>query len=193
MSPDSMDKLKILFICPYQPDLIRVRPYQLIRHLVQAGHKVTLVYYDSPGRVVPDSLLEVICEDIYAFPLSKIKALSNCVRALPSNKPIQLVYGFQPDMERKIHALLQENGKTFDIIHFEHIRTAIFAQRLISQDTSLTGKCVWDSVDSITHLFRQAAKQHPRRIMRQFMKMEARRTARFEAEAPRLFKYVLVT
>ena len=39
--------MKILYITPYQPNLVRVRPYQMLRHLAKHGHRITLVYYDS--------------------------------------------------------------------------------------------------------------------------------------------------
>jgi len=35
--------VNILFIAPYIPNLIRVRPYQWIRSLVQRGHELTLL------------------------------------------------------------------------------------------------------------------------------------------------------
>ncbi len=35
--------MKILFIVPYVPDLIRVRPYNLIRYLSQLGNEVTVL------------------------------------------------------------------------------------------------------------------------------------------------------
>ena len=39
--------MKILAIVPYVPDLVRVRPYQFLRHLVLAGHEVRLLTVGS--------------------------------------------------------------------------------------------------------------------------------------------------
>jgi len=35
--------MHVLFVTPYVPSLIRVRPYNLVRSLAQLGHSVTLV------------------------------------------------------------------------------------------------------------------------------------------------------
>lgn len=193
MEHDTPEILKILFVTPYQPDLIRVRPYQLIRHLAKAGHQVSLVYYDSPAHTNPEPALNEFCNDVYAFPLKRESALYNSLRALPTRQPIQYAYGLQREMEQKLQSLVNEDDMVFDIIHFEHIRTAIYASRLLQKNPHIARKCVWDSVDSITLLFRQAARQHPRWVIRQFMKIEANRTAYFEGKAPGLFKQVLVT
>ncbi len=185
--------LRILFVAPYQPDLIRVRPYQLIRHLARAGHQITLIYYDTADKVAPSNELVNVCDQIYSFPLTKIQALGNSLAALPTRQPIQLRYGFQPQMFQKIRSLVLDQENPFDIIHFEHIRSVIYALQIMRDHTNLKRTLIWDSVDSITHLFTQAAKQHPRWLARQFMKEETRRTANFEPEAASKFKRVLVT
>ncbi len=41
--------MRILFISPYIPSLIRVRPYNILRTLVKRGHQVTLVALQPPG------------------------------------------------------------------------------------------------------------------------------------------------
>lgn len=78
--------MKILFITPYQPNLIRVRPYQLLRHLSHLGHKITLVYYDSPKDMIPGDSIKSLCEDIHYFSLTKWHSLINLLIALPSKK-----------------------------------------------------------------------------------------------------------
>jgi len=41
--------MRILFISPYIPSLIRVRPYNILRALVERGNKVTLLALKPPG------------------------------------------------------------------------------------------------------------------------------------------------
>ncbi len=185
--------LRILFVTPYQPDLIRVRPYQLIRHLARAGHQITLIYYDTADKVIPSSELLEVCDQIYSYKLTKIRAIGNSLAAIPTGQPIQSRYGFLPQMLQKISSLVSDPENTFDIIHFEHIRSVIFALKIMRDHTNIEQSLIWDSVNSITHLFTQAAKQHPRWLARQFMKEETRRTAKFEPEAASQFNHVLVT
>ncbi|OJX39515.1 MAG: hypothetical protein BGO78_13475 [Chloroflexi bacterium 44-23] len=187
------NSLRVLFVVPYQPDLIRVRPYQLIRHLAKAGHTISLIYYDSPEKVEPTNELLEICEHVYSYPLTKMRALRNSLAAIPTRQPIQLRYGFLPQMFQKICSLVLDQENHFDIIHFEHIRSAIYALRLMENHPDQGYTLIWDSVDSITHLFTQAASQHPRWLVRQIMKEETRRTANFEPNAASKFKRVLVT
>lgn len=185
--------LKILFVTPYQPDLIRVRPFHLLKNLSALGHKITLVYYDSPAEMYPSEELRSICEEIYFYPLHKWQIMINCLIALPSKKPLQAAYGIHPKMARQIEQLVSTPSDPFDVIHFEHIRTAEFGRLLLQDHPSLDIPIVWDSVDSITHLFKQGAKQHPRWYGRKLLAFEASRTAIYEPKTAGLFSRVLVT
>ena len=41
--------MRILFVAPYVPSLIRVRPYQFLRALAGLGHTITLVALGADG------------------------------------------------------------------------------------------------------------------------------------------------
>jgi len=185
--------LRILFITPYKPDLIRVRPYQFIRHLAKLGHKITLVFYDSPQNLIVDNELGSVCENIFPIPITKTKVLINCLLTLPTKKPFQAAYGLNKQMFDQIEKLMKNEDSPFDVIHFEHLRSVDFGIKLMKLKGSGHIPFVWDSVDSITHLFRQASTQHPLWIGRKFLEVETHRTSQYEPQVASVFDKVLVT
>ena len=52
-----MTSLHILFISPYVPSLIRVRPYNLIKHLAQRGHRVDVLQRGESETAYDDGLV----------------------------------------------------------------------------------------------------------------------------------------
>jgi sugar transferase (PEP-CTERM/EpsH1 system associated) len=185
--------LRILFVTPYKPDLIRVRPYQFIRHLARLGHKITLVYYDSAENAKSHEEMDTLCEEVFAFPITKFNIIRNCLLSLPTKKPIQAAYGMNSRMLNQLVEFLNNKKTPFDVVHFEHLRAVDFALSMKQSGSSRPVPFIWDSVDSITHLFRQASKQHPLWIGRKFLEMETRRTSRYEPKAASTFSQVLVT
>jgi len=192
MNPSNQN-LNILFVTPYRPDIVRVRPYQFLRNLSKSGHKITLVYYDAPDKIIPGDELKSICQEIYAFPLPKHRAIVNCSLCLLTKRPLQAAYGYNEKMAKQLSLLIRDNNKPFDLIHFEHLRSVEFARILIKNNPDSRLKMVWDSVDSITHLFKQAAKQDPSWLKRKFLEFETRRTAKYEPYFASLFEKVIVT
>lgn len=184
--------MKILFISPYQPNLIRVRPYQLLRHLAKQGHQITLVFYDTNIDPAVQAQLETICHQVIHFQSSKFLSLFNAAISLAGKTPLQANFGWLPAMDRKINQLLQNENNDFDVVHIEHIRAVKYGHSIL-KNNRLSPPIFWDSVDSITHLFIQASKQHPSHLARLLLKLEVKRTAKYEPESASLFNQVLVT
>lgn len=185
--------MKILFIAPYVPNLIRVRPYNLIRHLTGLGHKVTLLtlWGDEEERSSLEQI-EPFAEEIIAVHIPRWRSLWNSFTALPSDTPLQAVYSWQPDMARHIISIASKGG--CDVVHVEHLRGARYGMHmksLIGNGTPVP--VVWDSVDSISHLFRQAATQSRSLFGRSITRVELGRTARYESRLIERFDHVTVT
>ncbi|MFN2197774.1 MAG: glycosyltransferase [Anaerolineales bacterium] len=194
--------MKILFVVPYVPSKIYVRPYQLIRGLVAQGHQVTLAtLWTSQADI--EALDELTAEgvEVYSCAQPKMRSLMNAAAALPGRTPLQAVYSWQPALAKIIAGLLLERkGKdAFDVVHVEHLRGAkygLYVQELRNQPVYAHIKSlpvIWDSVDSITHLFQQAARQSRKFTSRMITRLELPRTASYEQQLALSFERVLVT
>ncbi|HIP72232.1 MAG TPA: hypothetical protein EYH05_12645, partial [Anaerolineae bacterium] len=165
--------MDILFIVPYMPNLIRTRPYNLIRYLSERGHRVTVqtLWVDEQEKEQIAHLQE-ICYDVQALPMSTRQSLWNSLRAVPSRQPLQSVYSWNPELVSHL------NGSSpYDVVHVEHLRGARYGVYL-KQHTNLP--VVWDSVDCISHLFQQAAAQSKSMLGRLRSRFELGRSAWYE-------------
>ena len=117
--------MKILFIVPYLPSILRVRPFQLIQYLSKK-HEITVVSLIQPAwtsKFLDD--LKPFCKDIYAIDLKRSTCIVNSLQALPSRKPMSIAYFSSSEMESQVSQLMRESK--FDLIHTEHIRAAPYA------------------------------------------------------------------
>jgi sugar transferase (PEP-CTERM/EpsH1 system associated) len=192
--------MKILFIVPYVPNLIRVRPYNLIRHLAQRGHEVSVLTLHGDEREQGDvQQLSASCHDVTSFALSRSRSLLNVLGALPQRMPLQAAYCWQPALGNEITRLFAgENGSAhFDVVHVEHLRGAVYAlhvkEMAAVNNRTKVPPVVWDSVDCISLLFQQTAEKSRSQSGRWMARLELGRTRRYEAWLARQFDHVLIT
>jgi glycosyltransferase involved in cell wall biosynthesis len=185
--------MKVLFIVPYVPDLIRVRPYNLIRYLAQAGHEVTvLTLWTSEQEKQAAVDLEKHGCRVQAFHLPKWRSYLNALLTVPTSAPLQASYCWFPPLVDHAVKLTNGNGPSaFDVVHVEHLRGARFGLALKARLSQLP--VVWDSVDSISHLFRQAMANSKRISDRLVTGFELGRTERYEGWLVGQFDRTLVT
>jgi polysaccharide biosynthesis protein PslH len=178
--------MRVLFVAPYLPSPVRVRPYQLIRALAAAGHSVHLVALQPPeDDWAPIAPLFETCEGVDIFRMPRIRTLWNGLRALPTRRPLQAAYSHHPELERHLAGLARP--ESFDVVHVEHLRGAVLAD-------GVTGlPRVFDAVDSITLLFEQAGQKAPGLAQRVIARADLARTRRFEAAAPWAFDRTVIT
>lgn len=191
-----MRPLNILFVVPYVPNLIRVRPYNLIRSLAERGHCVTVatLYTSERERRELEELIPVV-SGVKAAPLSSIQSFWNSVKALPGRTPLQAVYCWMPRFAGELAELARKASPRFDVIHVEHLRGAAYGLHLM-RELSQDGGCppvVWDSVDCISLLFRQASSQSHSLQKRLITLLELGRTETYEGWAAGQFAHVVVT
>ena len=214
--------MNLLFVVPYVPTPIRVRPYNLIRALAARGHRITLatLWTDAAERRALDDL-EAWGVRVIAEPLPRIRSLRNCLRALPTATPLQAVYCWSPRLRARIEQELPplnppvdggtqggdnppvhggttggespplqggtEGGERYDVVHVEHLRGAHYGLGL--PDVPV----VWDSVDCISHLFEQSARDSRSLAGRLMTRLDLARTRRHESWLVGQFDRVLVT
>jgi glycosyltransferase involved in cell wall biosynthesis len=186
--------MNILIIIPYIPSQIFVRPYNLIRYMAQRGNHATLLaLYTKTSDLKAADVLRADCEQVYTYQQPTWRSFVNCLKVLPGSAPLQAVYCWQSAAARQIETLLSQGE--YDVVHVEHLRGvkyALHAQAFINK----IGKripVIWDSVDCISNLFRQAAAQTHSIFNRSITRMDLERTARYEGWLINQFPRVLVT
>ena len=182
--------MRILFVAPYVPSLIRVRPFQFIRALAGLGHQITLVALGADGAHADAQALEALtpyCTAAHVVPLSKRAAALRCVLRVATPTPLWAAYCFSPEMERLLQALV--TTQTFDVAHVEHLRAAHFAP-------ILQGRLplVFDAVDCITTLQEQLMRAGGRGALGRMVSWEEYvKLRRYEPKMAALFDRILIT
>jgi glycosyltransferase involved in cell wall biosynthesis len=196
--------LRILYLVPYAPDPIRVRPYNFIRALKKRGHEITVAtLWSSKKEHLYLSKLKSEGIQVIAAPLSRTRAAWNCLRTLPRPTPIQSAYSWQPELLQNVQSAIRQPGSSFDLIHVEHLRGARYGTHLASVldperklsagDSAPKIPMVWDSVDCISHLFEQSSRSSRGTLGRLVTRFELPRTRWYEAWLVGRFDRVLVT
>lgn len=188
--------MKILFIVPYPPSLIRVRPYNLIRFLAQRGHHITVcTLYANEAEKNDVRHLEDFCQAVITAPMPKWQSFTNSLIALPSSTPLQAVYSWKKRFAEQILNLCKSsNGSAnFDVIHVEHLRGSkygLFLQNALMQSPI---PIVWDSVDCISLLFRLALSGNMNVVKRLITQLELQRSESYERDLIGTFSQVCIT
>lgn len=190
--------MNILFIVPYVPNLIRVRPYNLISALQKRGNRVTVmtIWTNEQERKEAEDLKQNGFE-VDGISIPRSRSMVNSLLALPSRTPLQAVYSWSPELAHKITSrLVGKDGKfAFDVAHVEHLRGSRYG--LYLNGLSLSGMprlpVVWDSVDCITLLFRQASARSKSFFGRWLTRFDLGRTENYEGWLLGQFRQVLVT
>ncbi len=180
--------MRVLYIVPYVPNLISVRPYNLIRSLSERGHDVTVrTLWTNPQDKADIEKLRAVCHDVKASHMPRLRSFANMLRALPSRVPLQTVYSWQPNLVTDLNGNTHEQ---YDVVHVEHLRGAQYGLHLKKQ---IKLPIIWDSVDCITHLFRQTVAGSKDWRGRWRSRLDLKRTSRYEGWLLTQFDHVLVT
>lgn len=186
--------MNILAIVPYSPTRIRTRPFHLLQSLGRKGHSLTLAtqWESSLERAALETLAGQGVR-VLSSRLAKPRIARNVLSAFASDRPVQAVYAWQPELAGLLTRAIME--QRFDVVHVEHLRGAEYGLHVQAQlrRQGVSTPVVWDSVDCISLLFEQAARHSRSRFGRWVTRFELPRTRRYEAQAVQRFAGVLVT
>ncbi len=183
--------MKIAYIVPYVPNLIRTRPYNLICQLATLGHEVTVFTLGHGAQDFQDVDVlrsKVACVHYQEQPVWY--SLWNSLITLPSRRPVQTVYSWNSKLAQELVRLLRVQG-TFDVVHVEHLRGSLYGQYIKSQLPNIP--VIWDSVDCISYLFKQASAHSKSGFGKFVSRFELGRTRWMEGKLVSEFDHVLVT
>lgn len=176
--------MRILFVAPYLPSLIRVRPFNFIRALAEAGHSIVLLGLaerEEPGM----ASLKNWCERIEPIPLRRTSAYANSIMMMFGEGSLQAAYCRSPEMEERVREILA--AEKFDLVHVDHLRAAQYVPARIEPLKFI------DAVDCITSLYDQFRRNLPRGLGRLKSRMEWRRLKDYEPRVLNQFDQVIVT
>jgi len=188
--------MKLLMVVPYVPNAIRVRPWQLIRTLVARGHDVTLgTLWTTPADQSDLEALAQLGIRTVTEPMTGRASALAALRAVAAQRPIQCAWSWSPALFQRLGVLLRR--ERFDAIHVEHLRGSRYAEGFHSLVQAGVARglpsIVWDSVDSISSLFAQAARSSHSLTSRAIARLELGPTRREEGRLAALLPVVSVT
>ena len=181
----SAGRLRILYVTPYVPSPIRVRPFQLLRAL-SAEHDVTLLAAVSGSeRAFVGSLsgYPIRAELARLRPLERV---AGCLGAAWRGEPLQAGACWSRQLAATLERLMATGA--FDVAHVEHLRAGYVVQQLAGRLP-----VVFDAVDSLTLLHERTRRSSHSVRQRAIARVELPHTRRFEVRLAGLADRVCVT
>jgi sugar transferase (PEP-CTERM/EpsH1 system associated) len=175
--------MRVLFVMPYVPSRIRVRPYEFIRTLARSHHIEVVCLVSGADEAADLSELRSVCASVHPVPHSPLHAAMRTLRYGARGLPLQAAYAMSPALKATVEGMAQR----FDLIHLEHLRGA--ATSLDTRGVPI----IWDAVDCISLLLDEMARAPQRAHVRLLRAIERPRTRRYEAYLLRRFANVVVT
>ena len=180
--------MRILFITPYVPSPIRVRPFNLIKSL-SIMHEISLVSLlveDYEQAMVKE--VEHYCVSVDLVPLPKWQAYANCLLALPTLTPLRVAYYRSPSFVQSIKEVIRRQN--IDIVHGELIKV-VPALKAVLADENIP--ILYDSVDCISWFLQQEFETIRNPLKKVFVYSELQKMRRYEQRALLDFDQLVIT
>lgn len=177
--------MKVLFIAPYVPSRIRVRPFHLIRELARR-HQVQVLALGEPAEDAVEGIAEIesCVVELRIVPHRRLRGYLQSLAALPTPTPMCAAFCKSPAMTKAVYDMME--GTRFDVVHVEHLRAAHFAPAGFLP-------VVFDAVDCLTRLFRQMARHRRNPLAKLVNAEESWKLRRYEPRVLEGMDRVVVT
>ena len=178
--------MRILFVTPYLPSLMRVRPFNFIKHL-STRHELTLFSLTQGDQSEADAMREIApcCAGVYTLELNKLKSFASCCRKLLTPMPLQAAYTDMPLAKELVRQIA--GSRPFDVLHVEHIRGAHLAEHVRHIPK------VFDAVDCITRLLKLRLNHEKSVFHRAVSLQELLKMKSYEPKIASLFERIVIT
>lgn len=177
--------MKVRFVLPYPPSLIRVRPHQLIRALAQR-HDVSVLALATRENDDGVDALRALGVRIDLVTIRSTERLRACGSALIQGQSLQAAACHSTEMERRLRQQL--TGDRPDIVHLEHFRAAY-----LRPVVPLGIPVLFDAVDCISLLQERTIQASHSIRQRLLARIEVERSRAYEARILGQFDRVIVT
>jgi polysaccharide biosynthesis protein PslH len=180
-----MGAMRILYITPYVPSVISVRPYNLIKGLAGQGHAITLLTLVPPGEADNLPIIRPYCSRVEDVSFAWYDALATVGYALATGLPLQAAYGHSQRLMGILTKTL--DTQSFDIVHVEHLRASVLG-------TFVHGlPKVYDAVDCISLLLERTLAANPQAKSRLMAWLDLERTRRYEGHLSGQYTHTVLT
>ncbi len=180
--------MRILFVTPYVPSRIRVRPFNLIK-LLSKTHEIALVSLavdDYERALVGD--IEQYCVSVDLVELPKWQAYARCLMALPTAMPLRVAYYRSPAFARRIKEVISR--QKIDAVHGELIKVVPALQSALEDENM---PVLFDSVDCISWYLRQTLDMARSPLKKAFIYSELQKMRRYEQTALAGFDQLIIS
>ena len=123
--------MRILFVVPNVPSLIRTRPFNFIRELSRIHEVSVLCLATNESDDQFASELKRYCHSLDIIRLPRWRSLSNCLLALFSSKSLRCAYFYSPSLRERVKAMVDSGG--IDLVHVEHLKSVLMVEDAIGK------------------------------------------------------------
>ncbi len=181
-------KVRILFVTPYIPSRIRVRPFNLIKQL-STVHEISLVslLVEDYERAIVKSI-EEYCVSVDLVPLPKWQSYANCLLALPTLTPLRVAYYRSPAFVRRIKEVIHR--QKIEVVHGELIKVVPALKGVLADENI---PVLYDSVDCISSFLQQELDTARIPLKKAFVYSELLKMRRYEQRELVDFDQLIIT
>lgn len=178
--------MRILFVVPNVPSLMRPRPFNFIQRLSRTHQVSVLCLAASEAESRFASEFREHCHDLEVIRLPRRRSFWNCLMAMFSSRALRCAYFYSPDLRRRVREKVKR--KEVDLVHVEHLKSIPMVQ-------DIAGKipAVLDAVDCYSMLEARRRKVLRNPLLKLFSWTESKKISHWETKSCQLFDRIVVS